>query len=253
MKRTIALARCGILLILFLSITTFAFSQNNFRVSGKVTDDTGKPVSGATVLVKGTNIATATTTEGLFSLNVPSGNSVLIISSVGFSELEVAVNNRNEIPISLANLATSLQDVVVVGYGTQKKKSVTGAVSKLKNENFDERPIMRVDQAMVGQLAGVTVRQNTGIPGKGFSIQVRGSGSISGGNEPLYVVDGFPLSVNSSNSGNGTFSTGNPLDNINPNDIESIEVLKDAAAAAIYGSRASNGVVLDHHQTGPVW
>ncbi|HWN88093.1 MAG TPA: SusC/RagA family TonB-linked outer membrane protein, partial [Chitinophagaceae bacterium] len=244
MKRTIALARCGILLILFLSITTFAFSQNNFRVSGKVTDDTGKPVSGATVLVKGTNIATATTTEGLFSLNVPSGNSVLIISSVGFSELEVAVNNRNEIPISLANLATSLQDVVVVGYGTQKKKSVTGAVSKLKNENFDERPIMRVDQAMVGQLAGVTVRQNTGIPGKGFSIQVRGSGSISGGNEPLYVVDGFPLSVNSSNSGNGTFSTGNPLDNINPNDIESIEVLKDAAAAAIYGSRASNGVVL---------
>src|SRR6188474_541173 len=244
MKRTIALARCGILLILFLSITTFAFSQNNFRVSGKVTDDTGKPVSGATVLVKGTNIATATTTEGLFSLNVPSGNSVLIISSVGFSELEVAVNNRNEIPISLANLATSLQDVVVVGYGTQKKKSVTGAVSKLKNENFDERPIVRVDQALVGQLAGVTVRQNTGIPGKGFSIQVRGSGSISGGNEPLYVVDGFPLSVNSSNSGNGTFSTGNPLDNINPNDIESIEVLKDAAAAAIYGSRASNGVVL---------
>jgi outer membrane receptor for ferrienterochelin and colicin len=144
-------------------------------------------------------------------LNAPSGNSVLVISSVGFSELEVAVNNRNEIPISLVNLATSLQDVVVVGYGSQKKKSVTGAVSKLKNENFDERPIMRVDQAMVGQLAGVTVRQNTGIPGKGFSIQVRGSGSISGGNEPLYVVDGFPLSVNSSNSGNGTFSTGNPL------------------------------------------
>jgi TonB-linked SusC/RagA family outer membrane protein len=252
MKRKTAFARSGVLLILFFSITTFAFSQNNFKVSGKVTDDAGKPVSGATVLVKGTNIATATTTEGLFALNAPSGNSVLVISSVGFSELEVAVNNRNEIPISLVNLATSLQDVVVVGYGSQKKKSVTGAVSKLKNENFDERPIMRVDQAMVGQLAGVTVRQNTGIPGKGFSIQVRGSGSISGGNEPLYVVDGFPLSVNSSNSGNGTFSTGNPLDNINPNDIESIEVLKDAAAAAIYGSRASNGVVLITTKRGQV-
>lgn len=252
MKRKTALARGGILLILFFSITTIAFSQNNFKVSGKVTDDTGKPVSGATVLVKGTNIATATTAEGVFALNAPSGKSILIISSIGFTEMEVAVNDRTEISISLASLATSLQDVVVVGYGTQKKKSVTGAVSKLKNENFDERPLVRIDQALVGQLAGVTVRQNTGIPGKGFSIQVRGSGSISGGNEPLYVVDGFPLSVNSSNSGNGTFTTGNPLDNINPNDIESIEVLKDAAAAAIYGSRASNGVVLITTKRGQV-
>ena len=244
MKRKTALARGGILLILFFSITTFAFSQNNFRVSGKVIDETGKPVSGATVTVKGTSIATATTTDGLFALNVPSGKSVLVVSSVGFTEMEVAVNDRTDISVSLANLATSLQDVVVVGYGTQKKRSVTGAVSKLKNENFDERPIVRVDQALVGQLAGVTVKQTYGIPGKGFSIQVRGTGSISGGNEPLYVLDGFPLSVNSSNSANGTFTTGNPLDNINPNDIESIEVLKDAAAAAIYGSRASNGVVM---------
>ena len=244
MKRKTALARATILLLLFFSISSFSFSQNNFKVSGKVTDDLGKPVSGATVQVKGTTIATATTIEGSFTLNVPSGNSVLVITSVGFGELEVAVNNRAEIAISLASLATSLQDVVVVGYGTQKKKSVTGAVSKLKNENFDERPIARVDQALVGQLAGVTVKQNTGIPGKAFSVQIRGSGSISGGNEPLYVIDGFPLSVNSSNVSNGSFSTGNPLDNINPNDIESIEVLKDAAAAAIYGSRASNGVVL---------
>jgi TonB-dependent SusC/RagA subfamily outer membrane receptor len=244
MKRKTALARATILLLLFFSISLFSFSQNNFKVSGKVTDETGKPVSGATVAVKGTAIATATTTDGLFVLNIPSGNSVLVVTSVGFAAQEVSVNNRAEIAISTSSLATALQDVVVVGYGTQKKKSVTGAVSKLKNENFDERPIVRVDQALVGQLAGVTVRQNTGIPGKGFSIQVRGSGSISGGNEPLYVVDGFPLSVNSSNTSNGTFSTGNPLDNINPNDIESIEVLKDAAAAAIYGSRASNGVVL---------
>ena len=97
---------------------------------------------------------------------------------------------------------------------------------------------------MVGQLAGVRVKQTTGTPGKGFSIQIRGSGSISGGNEPLYVIDGFPLAVNSSNTSNGSFSTGNPLDNINPNDIETIQVLKDAAAAAIYGSRAANGVVI---------
>lgn len=243
MKRTTALARFAILLIFF-SISTFLFAQNEFRVTGKVLDEAGKPVSGATVTVKGTKIATATTTDGSFSLTVPSSNSVLVVSSIGFAELQIAISGKPEVTVSMTSMTTSLSDVVVVGYGTQKKKSVTGAVSKLKNENFDERPILRVDQAMVGQLAGVTVRQNTGIPGKGFSIQVRGSGSISGGNEPLYVVDGFPLTVNSSNSGNGTFSTGNPLDNINPNDIESIEVLKDAAAAAIYGSRASNGVVL---------
>jgi len=243
MKRKTALARFAILLIFF-SISTFSFAQNDFRVTGKVLDESGKPVSGATVTVKGTKIATATTVDGSFALTVPSSNSVLVVSSIGFTEFQIAINGKPEVTIGMTSLATSLSDVVVVGYGTQKKKSVTGAVSKLKNENFDERPILRVDQAMVGQLAGVTVRQNTGIPGKGFSIQVRGSGSISGGNEPLYVVDGFPLSVNSSNASNGTFSTGNPLDNINPNDIESIEVLKDAAAAAIYGSRASNGVVL---------
>ena len=185
MKRKTSLTRGGALLILFLSIATLAFSQNNFRVSGKVIDETGKPVSGATVTVKGTSIATATTTDGSFVLNIPSGNAVLVVTSIGIVEMEVGVNNRPEIAISTTSNTTSLQDVVVVGYGTQKKKSVTGAVSKLKNENFDERPIVRVDQALVGQLAGVTVRQNTGIPGKGFSIQVRGSGSISGGNEPL--------------------------------------------------------------------
>ena len=244
MKLLTALSKVGIILIFLLSVNFISFSQNNFKVSGKVTDDTGKPLAGVTVAVKGSSIATATTNDGSFSLNVPSGNAVLVITSVGFAEQEVAINNRAEIIISMTTVASSLSDVVVIGYGTQKKKNVTGAVSKLKNENFDERPINRVDQALVGQLAGVTVKQNTGIPGKAFSIQIRGSGSISGGNEPLYVLDGFPLSVNSSNAGNGTFSTGNPLDNINPNDIESVEVLKDAAAAAIYGSRASNGVVL---------
>src|SRR6187397_2580957 len=120
MKRKTALARATILL-LFFSISLFSFSQNNFRVSGKVTDETGKPVSGATVAVKGTAIATASSTDGLFALNIPSGNSVLVITSVGFAEQEVSVNNRTEIAVSTTSLATSLQDVVVVGYGTQKK------------------------------------------------------------------------------------------------------------------------------------
>ena len=244
MKRKTALARATILLLLFFSISLFSFSQNNFRVSGKVIDETGKPVSGATVTVKGTSIATATNSDGSFVLNIPSGKAVLVVTSIGIVELEVGVNNRQEIAISTTSNSTSLQDVVVIGYGTQKRKNVTGAVSSFNASNLQERPILRVDQALVGQLAGVRVKQTTGTPGKGFSIQVRGSGSISGGNEPLYVIDGFPLTVNSTNVSNGSFSTGNPLDNINPNDIERIEVLKDAAAAAIYGSRASNGVVI---------
>ncbi|MEP6747123.1 MAG: TonB-dependent receptor, partial [Bacteroidota bacterium] len=168
----------------------------------------------------------------------------LKISSVGYADQTIALTKGPNFIIMLQKDAKSLDDIIVIGYGSQKKANVSFAVSKLKNENFDERAITRVDQALVGQLAGVTVKQNTGTPGKAFSIQVRGSGSISGGNEPLYVIDGFPLTLNSSNTGNGSFSTGNPLDNINPNDIENIEVLKDAAAAAIYGSRASNGVVL---------
>ena len=140
----------------------------------------------------------------------------------------------------------------MIGYGTQKKKNVTGAVSSFDARKLEERPIQRIDQALVGQLAGVTVKQTTGMPGKAFSVQVRGSGSISGGNEPLYVIDGFPLTPNSSNTSNGSYSTGNPLDNINPNDIESIQILKDASAAAIYGSRASNGVVLITTKRGQV-
>jgi len=212
-------------------------------ITGKVTDETGKPLEGASVTEQGTTNRTATKGDGSFSIYI-AAKKTLLISSVGYADIEVATANSTSITVQLLKTSKDLDEVVVVGYGTQKKGSITGAVSTLKNENLEERAITRVDQALVGQLAGVTVKQTTGVPGKAFSVQVRGSGSISGGNEPLYVIDGFPLSVNSSNVGNGSFSTGNPLDNINPNDIESIEVLKDAAAAAIYGSRASNGVVL---------
>src|SRR6187431_2665532 len=126
MKRKTALARATILL-LFFSISFFSFSQDNFKVSGKVNDESGKPVSGATVTVKGTKIATATTTDGTFALNAPSGKSVLVVTSIGFSEMEIAINDKAEIIIGMTSLSTSLQDVVVVGYGTQKKSDVTGA------------------------------------------------------------------------------------------------------------------------------
>jgi TonB-linked SusC/RagA family outer membrane protein len=221
-----------------------SFSQQNFHVSGKVSDETGKPLANITVSVKGSQTATATSTDGSFQLSVPSGESVLVFSSVGYELQEIRLNSRHELSVSMKISGNSLSDVIVIGYGTQKRPNVTGAIASLRSEAFDDRPITRVDQALVGQVAGVTVKQNTGIPGKAFSIQIRGSGSISAGNEPLYVVDGMPLTNNSSNTANGSFVGGNPMDNINPNDIENIEVLKDAAAAAIYGSRASNGVVI---------
>jgi len=236
------------IVLLFISTTIF-FSpqlkaQNTSTVTGKVTDENGKGMGGVTVTVKGTSTSVVTD-DGFYKITVPSGRTVLVFTYVGYASKEFTVSKTSSvINLSLSPTQGVLEDVVVIGYGSQKKRNVTGAVSRLQNQNFEERPITRVDQALVGQLAGVNVKQNTGAPGRAFSIQIRGTGSISGGNEPLYVLDGFPLSVNSSNTSNGSFSTGNPLDNINPNDIESIEILKDAAAAAIYGSRASNGVVL---------
>ena len=230
-----------ILSIVLLPLTNFAQQK---QIKGTVTDDTGAGIPDVTVSVKGSASKAKTDIRGSFVINASGGKDVvLVFSHVNFTERTVTVSGT-DVSVSLEKNTKQLDEVIVVGYGTQKKGSVTGAVSTLKNENLDERAITRVDQALVGQLAGVTVKQTTGVPGKAFSVQVRGSGSISGGNEPLYVLDGFPLSVNSSNTSNGSFSSGNPLDNINPNDIESIEVLKDAAAAAIYGSRASNGVVL---------
>lgn len=213
-------------------------------VSGTVTDESDKPMAGISVQVKGFGTGVMTDADGRYRIIVNKPNAVLVFSYVGFQTKELPVNNRMIVNTSLELAAKALSDVVVIGYGTQTKKDVTGAVSSFDARKLEERPIERIDQALVGQLPGVTVKQTTGIPGKGFSIQVRGSGSISAGNEPLYVIDGFPLSNNSTNTANGSFSGGNPLDNINPNDIESIEVLKDAAAAAIYGSRASNGVVI---------
>ncbi len=233
-----------LLLMVSLLGTVSLFSQDR-TLKGRVIDDsTGQGIPNASVSLVGSGRGTHTDEAGSFSLVVPATSlkSQCRISSVGYASQTISL--QADMEIRLKKDTKSLEDVVIIGYGAQKKKNVTGAVSSFDARKLDERPIARVDQALVGQLAGVTVKQTTGIPGKAFSIQVRGTGSISGGNEPLYVIDGFPLSVNASNTASGSFTTGNPLDNINPNDIENIEVLKDAAAAAIYGSRASNGVVL---------
>ncbi|QDA61635.1 SusC/RagA family TonB-linked outer membrane protein [Hymenobacter jejuensis] len=212
-------------------------------VSGRVVQSNGEALPGVTIIVKGTVIGASTGGNGEFSLSVPE-NSTLVVSAVGFLKQEIAVQGATSaLTITLAEDRKTLDEVVVVGYGTQKKGDVTGAIASFDAKALNERPIARVDQALVGQLAGVQVKQTTGVPGQGFSVQVRGSGSITANNEPLYVIDGFPLESTSQNAA-GRFGAGSPLDNINPNDIEKIEVLKDAAAAAIYGSRAANGVVI---------
>ncbi len=218
-------------------------SQQTNKISGKVVDSAGLPLPGVSVIVKKTTNGVITDMNGLYNLsNIPAGATVSF-SFVGMRSQEIVVTNQTVINVTMEDESIGIEEVVAVGYGTQKKSNMTTSVSQFKNERLEERAITRVDQAMVGQLAGVNVKQTTGTPGKAFSIQVRGTGSISAGNEPLYVIDGFPLSTATTN-GSGNFATGSPLDNINPNDIESIQVLKDAAAAAIYGSRASNGVVL---------
>lgn len=214
------------------------------QVNGTVTtavDDT--PLPGVSVVVKGTSSGTTTDVDGNYSLSVPDGNSTLVFSFIGYKSVEVAVNNRMTIDVSLETDIQELGEVVVIGYGTQKKADLTGAVAVMNTDQLTERPLTRVDQALVGQMAGVRVQQTSGIPGQGFRVQIRGTGSINANNEPLYVIDGFPLALSPQN-GSGDFATGSPLDNINPNDIASIQVLKDASAAAIYGSRASNGVVI---------
>ncbi|RDV17250.1 TonB-dependent receptor [Pontibacter diazotrophicus] len=222
-----------------------AVSANVFQwtVSGRVTSAAGDPLPGVTVLLKGTTNGAATDADGAFSLSVPESPGTLVFSYVGFSTVERSFSGPETLNVTLSEDSEALEEVVVVGYGTQRRADVTGAIATVDSRAIEERPIARVDQALVGQMAGVRVQQTSGVPGRGFSIQVRGTGSINASNEPLYVIDGFPLDVATQNSGGG-FSTGNPLDNINPNDIESIQVLKDASAAAIYGSRGANGVVI---------
>lgn len=244
MKKLLLMGQKTLLLLLFSSfIFINGHAQNNITVSGRVTDAAGVPLVGVTVLVKGSNTQTLTGNNGEFKIAVASGNATLIFSYVGYELQPVDLKGNTAVTVMLKQQNNILQDVVVVGYGTQKKKNVTAALANYDARNLDQRPVLRLDQALVGQMAGVNVKQTSGALNKGISIQVRGTGSITAGNEPLYVVDGFPLASAAPN-GSGNFATGNPLDNMNPNDIESVQVLKDAAAASIYGSRAANGVVL---------
>ncbi len=207
-------------------------------VRGTVADDANaKPLAGASIAEKGTNNVVLTDANGRFSINVRDGNAVLVVSYVGYSTLEVPVANSETVTISLKATASDLGEVVVVGYGTQNRKDVTGSVKTLKSEAFNKGIINSPQQLLQGKVAGVNVTSATGEPGGALGITIRGPGGVRSGSTPLFVVDGLPLD-NSSTGG------GDPLNFINPDDIESFDVLKDASATAIYGARGANGVII---------
>ncbi len=226
-------------LMLFL-VNAMAFAQGRV-ITGTVTStEDGLGVPGATVLVKGTTIGTATGIDGKYSINVPAGSNVLVFTFVGLTSQEVNIGNRSTINVALESDITALSEVIVTGYGTQPKREVTGAVSSVKGDAIQNLPLQSFDRALQGRASGVQVRSSNGLPGGAVNIRIRGVGSINAGNEPLFIVDGVQLN----NQSNAAFTQSNPLAFLNPNDIESMEILKDAASAAIYGSQAANGVVI---------
>lgn len=206
-------------------------------VTGTVSDETGAPLPGAAILVKGTTNGTITDLDGKFSLDVPN-DAILVVSYLGYSAKEVPVNGQSTLSIQLVPEDSQLNEIVVVGYGTQKRSDVTGAIGSVKSENFNRGVISNPVDLLQGKVAGVNITANSGEPGANQNVIIRGIGSLRSGTQPLYVIDGFLLD----NSSTGVAT--NPLSFLNPNDIESIDVLKDASATALYGSRASNGVIV---------
>ncbi len=226
----------------------FSHAQTK-TVTGKVTDSKdGSPLSGASVVAKGTSTGTQTGADGSFKLTVPSTTKTLVISFAGFGNAEVNISGSNTADAKLTSTADALTDVVVIGYGSRKTKDVTGSVARVTEKDFNKGQIASPDQLLQGRTPGVLVTPSTGEPGAAATINIRGTGSISGAQEPLYVIDGVPLiqggTLGSASGVEGSTTPKNPLIFLNPNDIESITVLKDASAAAIYGSRGANGVIL---------
>jgi TonB-linked SusC/RagA family outer membrane protein len=219
-------------------------SQVAITVSGKVTDKNGAPLSGVSVLLKNSSIGVSTNAEGLYSINIPSGTSTLVFVYMGFATKEVAVNNQNKVDVVMEQSSFDLNEVVAVGYGTQRRGNITTAISSLKIDDSNQRiGALSPVQLLQGRIAGVNMSLSSGNLGSRERVSIRGASSLSASNEPLYVIDGIPIM----NSNGNLFDFGesmSSLSTLNLTDIESIDVLKDAASAAIYGSRATNGVVL---------
>src|SRR5690554_4437265 len=240
--------------ILFFALTSFAaYSQASLTVAGTVTDAEGEPLIGVNVLVEGRSAGTATDFDGLYTLQDVPSDGILIFSYIGFQTLEISVEGRTTIDVVLESDAQLLDEVVVVGYGTVRRQDVTGSIVSLQSDDFNQGIQIAPDQLIQGKMPGVMVLNNTGQPGGSTTVSIRGNSSIRAGNNPLYVLDGIPLSGGSARpGGSGGFGSdsGNPLSYLNPNDIASIDVLKDASATAIYGSRGANGVVIINTKKG---
>ncbi len=224
----------------FLMLTIDVYATSSFSktgnlevvaetITGTVRDANGLSLPGVTVLLRGTTVGTVTDNNGNYTLEVPGSTGTLEFSFIGFATKEVPFNGSGIVDVTLEEDIRGLEEVVVVGYGTQRKTDVTGAVSAISTREFAEQPITRIDQVLQGRAAGVQVTQAGGAPGGDVRVRIRGANSVLGNNDPLYVVDGF---------------VGADFNTVNPNDIETIQVLKDAASTSIYGSRGANGVVI---------
>lgn len=216
-------------------------------ITGLVTDSKGESLPGVTIRVKGTTNGVVSGADGRYSIKVEDTNAILVYSFIGFTPQEITVGNQTQINVKLSEQASTLEDVVVIGYGSVKKRDLTGAVGQIKAVDLMKGNPISLSQGLQGKLAGVAVNQNDGAPGAGVSIQIRGANSYGTNTQPLYVVDGIPFdaaSTPTNDATTGNNQTFNPLALINPSDIESIDILKDASATAIYGSRGANGVVL---------
>jgi iron complex outermembrane receptor protein len=243
----IRLVSFALLCVLF---TQTAFSQTK-TITGKVQDDKGAPVQGATVTVKGTKQGASTGADGTFSINVPSTANTLVISSVGFANQEVSVASATTVSVSLVPSQNALNEVVVVGYNTVRRKDLTGSVTTVSAKEFNTGVITSPDQLLQNKVAGLEIINNSGQPGSATTVKIRGNTSIRGQSSPIYVIDGVILdgrnarpSVNLGIGGFGTTPDANPLLFINPYDIQDVTILKDASATAIYGSRGANGVIV---------
>ena len=230
-----------IYLVLLLSFSLLLFSAAAFAqnvITGKVTDSKdGSPAIGITVMVKGTNTATQTAADGTFKISAPA-NATLVFSSVGFTLQEVITGGKSSIDVSLIQTDRQMDELVVVAYGTRRRGDLTGAVTSVSAKDFQKGVVNSSEQLLQGKVAGLEVTTGGGSPGGGSRIRIRGGASLNASNDPLIVIDGVPV------EGNGIAGSGNLLNTINPNDIESMSVLKDASATALYGSRASNGVLI---------
>ena len=223
------------------------------EVKGRIVNEKGEPVASASIAVKGTNAGTTSGANGEFSISVPEGKKILVVSSVGYRDAEVNIGNGDFLTVTLILKPVITEEIVVVGYGTQRQKDLTGAISSVSNKDFNQGMVMSAQQSIQGKLAGVNIAKNSGKPGGSNTVRVRGGTSLTSTNDPLYVIDGVPISnsagvgqANINNYGIDVFDEEptNPLMTLNPDDIESITVLKDASATAIYGARAANGVIV---------